>query len=311
MAKKEQENNPDGGLQIWKVIGVFALVFAAIQLAVAVFGDGINYLMKMINASENVRVFIGSTISRAGMIAAIILITTPVIRSILNKSNLNTIYPLTNNWYKDLLIGIGISALAMVVIFLIELAFGWISVTGYALSGKAADGWLRAIWLSLLVNLTAAVGEEVLYRGLLLEGIKEAWDERGALFISAIIFGASHIAVAGAKETNWLQFIPFLALPGVMLGWAYLKSGNLWLPTGLHFAWNLFQDDILNLTGSHSGDTLFGLETKVNGPKWIIGSSYGIEVGAAGILSLILVTAGIWWWTRNRDNQSNKQNPGK
>ena len=311
MAKKEQENNPDGGLQIWKVIGVFALVFAAIQLAVAVFGDGINYLMKMINASENVRVFIGSTISRAGMIAAIILITTPVIRSILNKSNLNTIYPLTNNWYKDLLIGIGISALAMVVIFLIELAFGWISVTGYALSGKAADGWLRAIWLSLLVNLTAAVGEEVLYRGLLLEGIKEAWDERGALFISAIIFGASHIAVAGAKETNWLQFIPFLALPGVMLGWAYLKSGNLWLPTGLHFAWNLFQDDILNLTGSHSGDTLFGLETKVNGPKWIIGSSYGIEVGAAGILSLVLVTAGIWWWTRNRDNQSNKQNPGK
>jgi membrane protease YdiL (CAAX protease family) len=305
MAKKEQEKNSDGGLQIWKVIGVFALVFAAVQVAVAVFGVGINYLMRLINASENVHVFVGSTISRAGMITAILLITTPVIRSILNKSNLDTIYPLTKNWYKDLLIGMGVSALAMVVIFLIELAFGWISVTGYALNGEAVDGWLRVIWLSLLVNLSAAVGEEVLYRGLLLEGIKEAWDERGALFISAIIFGASQIAVAGAKETNWLQFIPFLALPGVILGWAYLKSGNLWLPTGLHFAWNLFQDDILNLTGSHSGDTLFGLETKVNGPKWIVGAFYGIEVGALGILCLVLVATGIWWCTRNRENQFN------
>lgn len=311
MAKKEQEKNSNSGLQIWKVIGVFALVFTVIQLMIAVFSEGINYLMRMINASENLRVFVGSTISRAGMIAAILLITTPVIQSILNKSNLDTIFPLTKNWCKDLLIGIGISALAMVVIFLIELVFGWISVTGYALNGEAADGWLRAIWLSVLVNLTAAVGEEVLYRGLLLEGVKEAWDERGALFISAIIFGASHIAVAGAKETNWLQFIPFLALPGVMLGWAYLKSGNLWLPTGLHFAWNLFQDDILNLTGSHSGDTLFGLETKVNGPKWIVGTSYGIEVGATGILCLVLVTAGIWWWVKNSGNQSNQHNPVK
>ncbi|MDO9546511.1 MAG: CPBP family intramembrane metalloprotease [Pelolinea sp.] len=304
MVKKEQVKNTDGGLQIWKVIGVFALVFAAVQLAVAVFDVGIDYLMRLINASDNLSVFVGSTVSRIGMIAMILLITTPVIRSILKDPDSNRIYPRVKYWYKDLFAGIGISAIAMLIVFLVELAFGWIRVSGLMLEGAAVDNWLRVMWLSILINLTAVVGEEVLYRGLLLEGIKESWDERGALFISAIIFGASQIAAAGAKETNWLQFIPFLALPGVMLGWAYLKSGNLWLPTGLHFAWNLFQNDIFNLTGAHRGDTLFGFVTNVTGPKWAVGKSYGIEVGAVGILGLVLVSIGVWWWTKNREKQS-------
>ena len=102
MAKKEQEKVTLGGLKIWKVIGVFALVFAAVQLAVTAFGVGINYLMKMINPGENVRVFFGTTISRIGMIAAILLITKPVIQAILNKPSLNTIYPFTKYWLKRL-----------------------------------------------------------------------------------------------------------------------------------------------------------------------------------------------------------------
>jgi hypothetical protein len=125
------------------------------------------------------------------------------------------------------------------------------------------------------------------------------------LFISSIIFGGYRIINIGLNATNWLQFIPLLALPGVMFGWAYLRTGNLWLATGLHFAWNLFQDDIFNLTGSHSGKTLFGLLTNVTGPKWFVGSSYGIEVGAASILSLIIVGAGIWWWTKKSSLQRN------
>ena len=305
MTQKEQSKNPFEGLQLWKVVGVFALVFAAVQLAVAVLDVGTIYLMELSNASENVRVFIGSTISRAGMIAVVILITAPVIRAVLNKPGMESLYPHAENWWKDLLAGIGISSTAMLTLFLIELAFGWISVTGLALEGAAFDAWLRAIWLALLFNLTVSVGEEVLFHGLLMQGTIEAWDEWGALFISSIIFGGYRIINIGLNATNWLQFIPLLALPGVMFGWAYLRTGNLWLATGLHFAWNLFQDDIFNLTGSHSGKTLFGLVTNVPGPKWFVGSSFGIEVGAASILSLIIVSAGIWWWTKKSSLQRN------
>jgi len=305
MAQKEQSKNSFEGLQLWKVVGVFALVFAAVQLAVAVVREGVTFLMDLINASDNVRVFLGSTISFIGTVAAAILITAPVIHAVLNKPGVESLYPRTKNWWKDLLVGIGISSAALLTVFLIELAFGWISVTGLALDGAASDAWLRAIWVALLFNLAFAVVEEVLFHGLLMQGTIKAWDKWGALFISSIIFGGFRIISAGLNVSNWLQLIPLFALPGLMFGWAYLRSGNLWLATGLHFAWNLFRDDIFNLTGSHNGETLFGLVTNVSGPKLFVGTSYGIEVGAAGVLSLIIVGAGIWWWTKKSSLQKN------
>ena len=305
MAKKEQPENPFERLQLWKVVGVFALVFAAVQLAIAVLDVGFMYLMETINANDNIRVFIGSTISHASMIAAIILITAPVIHSVLNKPEIISLYPRTKSWWKDLLVGMGISSAALLIVFLIELAFGWISVTGLALESAASDAWLRAIWVALLFNLTAAVGEEVLFHGLLMQGTIESWDKWGALFISSIIFGGYKISGIGLNDTNWLQFIPLLALPGLMFGWACLRTGNLWLATGLNFAWNIWPSDILNLTGAQSEENLFGLITSVTGPKLFVGTSYGIEVGAAGVLSLIIVGAGIWWWTKKSSLQRN------
>jgi len=305
MAQKEQSKNPAEGLQLWKVVGVFALVFAAVQLAVAALDVGFNYVMETINANDNVRVFVGSTISHAGMIAAVILIARPVIRAVLNKPGVESLYPRTKNWWKDFLVGIGISSAALLILFLIEFAFGWISVTGLALDGAASDAWLRATWVALLFNLTGSVGEEVLFHGLLMQGTIEAWDKWGALFISSIIFGGYKIIDIGLNDTNWLQFIPLLALPGLMLGWAFLRTGNLWLATGLNFAWNIWPRDILNLTGAHSEENLIGLSTSVTGPKLFVGTSYGIEVGAAGILSLIIVGAGIWWWTKKSSLQRN------
>jgi membrane protease YdiL (CAAX protease family) len=300
MAEKDNTSQESASPQVWKIIGMFALLFLAVEVVVLILGAGINALMNAIGAGENVRVFIGSTISRAGMIAASLLLTIPILTNVLKKPGNEILYPIKAGWGKDLLAGLGISAAAMSVVFLISLAFGWLKVEGAALSTQTWDACLRAVWLAFLVNATAAVGEEVLFRGFLLTGLRDAWDKSGALLISAIIFGGAHVLAAGAEETNWAQFIPMLALPGVMLGWAYLRTGNLWLATGLHFAWNLFQDDIFNLGGVSASDTLLGFQTSILGPKWFMGSSFGIEVGAAGIIALVIVVVGIWLYTKNK-----------
>ncbi len=52
---------------------------------------------------------------------------------------------------------------------------------------------------------------------------------------------------------------------------------------GIHFAWNLFQDDVLNLTGAVPGTTSFGLNASQAGPAWFVGTSCGIEVGLASV----------------------------
>ena len=51
MAKKTQEKNPPEGLQLWKVVSVFALVFTAVQLAGAAFDVGIKFIMDQLNAT--------------------------------------------------------------------------------------------------------------------------------------------------------------------------------------------------------------------------------------------------------------------
>ncbi len=140
----------------------------------------------------------------------------------------------------------------------------------------------------------------MIFRGFLFTGLKEAWDSTGALLVSGIIFGGMHVLANAAAGTNWTQLIPMVALVGIMLAWAYMCTGNLWLPTGLHFAWNFFQDDVFNLNAKAGSETLVGFQTTLNAPGWFAGSSFGIEVGAAGVLAVLITLLGIWLYTRDQ-----------
>lgn len=196
-----------------------------------------------------------------------------------------------------------LSAVIMLILFGVEVGAGWLVNEGWFLKDKSVDTWLRALWLSLLVNLLAAVGEETMYRGYLLTGLSKAWGKPVGLFTMAILFALPHMLVAGAEETHWGLFTVLLTLPGLMLGWVYLRTRSLWLPIGIHFTWNLFQDDLLNLPGDRAGESLFGLVTRQQGPDWVVGTSYGIEVGLAGILAAMMTVIGVWIWTARRTRQ--------
>jgi membrane protease YdiL (CAAX protease family) len=91
-----------------------------------------------------------------------------------------------------------------------------------------------------------------------------------------------------------------------MLGYAYLRTGSLWLPMGIHFAWNLLQDDVLNLPGDRGGESLFELLNRQYGPDWIVGTSYGIERGLAGVLAVVVAAVVVWIWTR----RTSRRRPG-
>ena len=287
---------------LWKIITMFALLFLAVELIGAGVGLGVNLLMRMIGAGENLGVFLGSTITRGGMIAAALILTASMLTSVLNQPARRILFPRQAGWGKDLLAGMGIAAAGMAVVFLLELALGWIKVEGLALGALPWDAVLCAIWLGLLANATAAVAEETIFRGFLFTGLKEAWDTTGALLVSAVIFSSVHILANAASGTVWTKLIPMVALVGAMLAWAYLRTGNLWLPVGLHFAWNLFQDDIFNLNAKNGSDTLMGFQTSLSAPGWFAGSSFGIEVGAAGVAALLVSLLGIWLYTRKRES---------
>ena len=127
-----------------------------------------------------------------------------------------------------------------------------------------------------------AVGEEIIFRGVLFRWIDEKWGFVTALVTSAILFGAMHM---GQPNATWWSSLAIAIEAGLMLGAAYKWSGTLWFPIGIHWAWNFFQGNIFGfaVSGSDAGVSLFHSVT--NGPEILTGGSFGAE---ASIITVIL-----------------------
>ena len=82
----------------------------------------------------------------------------------------------------------------------------------------------------LMIAVLPALGEEFVFRGILLRLLKE-WTKNihFAVIISAILFSAMHLQFYG--------FLPRMML-GVVLGCLFVWSGSIWLPVFVHFTNN-------------------------------------------------------------------------
>jgi hypothetical protein len=82
----------------------------------------------------------------------------------------------------------------------------------------------------MMVAVLAAIGEELIFRGLLQRLFLE-WTRNVhvAVFISAFIFSAFHLQFYG--------FFGRLVL-GLILGYLFVWTGSLWVPIAVHFVNN-------------------------------------------------------------------------
>ncbi len=294
----ERKRTPRPGLGGRVLLG-FVGLFAAVWLATLFLGVVPNFILRALGATERLRLTIGGTISRGGMMAVTVWLSVWTLRRVTGLPAAELLYARHPGWWHDLIVGVLLGGGAMALVFFLETWLGWLSVRGWALDGETYGTALSTLWLALLANGLASVGEEALFRGYFLTGLARAWGPWLGLVVMSIPFGAVHLLVHGSSETNAVLFTLLLALPGALLGWTYLRSGSLWLAMGIHFAWDLFQDDIFDLT-SGAGPNRIGLVTERSGPAWFMGTSYGIEVGVAGIVALLVVGSGVAWWTRTR-----------
>ena len=152
-----------------------------------------------------------------------------------------------------------------------------------------------------MMFLAVAVGEEMICRGVIFRWIDERWNTWVALLISAIIFGWGHISNDNA---TWWSSLAISIEAGLLLGAAYKWSGSLWLPIGIHWAWNYTQGNIFGfaVSGTNAGTTL--LVPTTYGPDIITGGAFGPEASIVAVLLGTLITI-VFLWNRYRRPSNN------
>ena len=105
--------------------------------------------------------------------------------------------------------------------------------------------------------------------------------------IGAIVIAAAYVVyvrVVERRSVSELTSALAIALEaGVVLGAVFMIKRRLWLPIGLHAAWNFTQAGIFGATVS--GPTQGGLlVSRITGPAWATGGSFGPEASLPAVI---------------------------
>jgi membrane protease YdiL (CAAX protease family) len=142
------------------------------------------------------------------------------------------------------------------------------------------------------------ISEEIVFRGVLFRWIEELGGSWVALLLTSGFFGAAHLMNPNASMVAAVG-IAFEA--GVMLGAAYMLTRSLWLPIGLHAAWNFTQGEIYDIPVS--GMPVHGIvDARLCCNPLLTGNGFGLE---ASVIAMTVATLfGLWllWLAIKRGN---------
>ena len=160
------------------------------------------------------------------------------------------------------------------------------------ISGMAQSQWLDFIPMTflgwLLFFFIQPFLEELLFRGYLMSLLTRYFNVPVALIISSLAFAIVH---ADNDNFSAIGFLT-ITIAGILFGLLFLKTGQLWLATGMHAAWNFMQGVVFGIPTS-GNRTYSIMETTTSGPAWLSGGAFGFE---GSILAVLVVVAATWWY---------------
>lgn len=185
-------------------------------------------------------------------------------------------FPLTRRAPLALAGGVLAGAVAMIVVVAaLSLAgvFTWTTRDG------RAAATLGTYAVALAAFAIPAAAEEAVFRGYLLDALRAGAGPLVAVVVTSVLFAAAHGGNPGVAPLAFAN----LLLAGVLLAVAVLRTGTLWLATGVHLGWNWAMAGPLDLpvSGIDPYDTPL-YDAAPAEPLWVSGGLFGPEGGLAG-----------------------------
>jgi uncharacterized protein len=142
----------------------------------------------------------------------------------------------------------------------------------------------------LVVLVFGAIGEEMLFHGYGFQVLMGALGPLATILPVSVVFAWAH---AGNLNVSTLALVN-TGLWGLLFGIAFWRSGDLWLPIGLHLGWNWTLPLAgANLSGFTMNVTGYAVHWRAGYERWS-GGAYGpegsvVNTGALVVLFLWLI----------------------
>ena len=292
----ENDNGDVTTKPLWKRITDFPLVALVIALAAFI---GTSALASVIGKALPPMAPLLATATKATIALLLMLATYKLIVRRLGDAPRDDL-PLAGSG-KGLSIGAGFGFLLFSLIVAVAALLDVYNIVG-------PGGTDQVVPSLIAMAIMPGFMEELLFRGILFHFLERFGGSWFALALTSALFGLAHIFNDNATA---LSSFAIAIEAGVLLGGAYMLTRSLWMPIGLHAAWNFTQGEIYDVPVS--GFDQHGLVTaKLSGPELLSGGAFGLE---ASVIAMVCATAvGIWlvvravragsierpWWVRRR-----------
>lgn len=206
-------------------------------------------------------------------------------------------------WFKELGFGLALGLMAMITIFAIEWAAGWIEITGFGWERTSSIPYMVWILSYFIAMIIIGFYEELIFRGYQIVNLVEGfYTDRSTLFraaliavvISSVIFGMLHAWNPNATLISTVNII----FAGVMLAVPYLITGRIAVSVGIHISWNFVQGGLLGFPVSGTPFRGSLVQIRQGGENYLTGGSFGPEAGLLGIFGMLLILAIFLWYAR-------------
>ncbi|MGH9662262.1 MAG: lysostaphin resistance A-like protein [Bryobacteraceae bacterium] len=191
--------------------------------------------------------------------------------------------------WRNFFLGVGGGGGVAALVLATPLALGLARIVPHPEGAPYA--WSAAYLCGML--LLGSAGEELLLRGYAFQVLLRISGPYTTILPVGVLFAALH---GGNPGATWLALANTAGF-GILFGYAFLRSRDLWLPIGLHFGWNLtlplFGVNVSGFTMRMTGYTL-----DWDAGALLSGGEYGPEAsiltsGALAVLAIFLVKAPI------------------
>lgn len=188
---------------------------------------------------------------------------------------------------------------------LFGIVFGGFTMAAVAASIMAAGGvrfhldpahGLMALAIGAWSFAGVALFEELLFRGFVFQRLVDGTGALVAQVSMAVLFAVAHWDNPGMEGATQVWATLDTALGAILLGLAFLRTGSLALPIGIHFGWNWVQGSVLGFDVSGVGQAGWLSPELLDKPQWLSGGTFGPEASVFAVLVDVVSIVLLWRW---------------